>query len=120
MGFEERQSTKELILKKLNGKLRLALWGLVALGVFSSLGALIWWRQSTTRLTRAEESQNKMRETIVGAIVASDSLEAVRHNEEMKLLEKIYEEVSGRNIRLPAEKQLDKEQLNDQLKREAK
>ena len=122
MGFEEKQASKELILQKLNGKLRLALWGLVVLGTISSLGGLVWWRQSVNKEKKAEESRRAAKEALIQIFVAgfaaSDSSRTSQHNEEMQFMAKIYEELTSERLRIQPAKKMDKDVLQKQMEQQ--
>lgn len=69
MTFSETQVSKETLIKRLNGKLRWALWGLVVLSALSAIGAGIWWRRSEL----AEDRTKKQQDQLLRAIYVMDS-----------------------------------------------
>lgn len=111
MTFAEKQDSKEIKPRYLNGYLRLSVWAILFLVAMGSVLGLLYWR----RTQRADESVKRGRETavdlIVKAIKISDSLALERHREVMDELQKTHPAGHEENEAKP----LDTAKLYEQL-----
>lgn len=76
--FEEMSVSKETLIKRLNGKLRAAIWTTIGLLIFGTIVGLIYWRRSVIAEEKAEETRKSAVAILLRAIDYRDSLERER------------------------------------------